>query len=169
MLFTWDTTNLCIVFKEWRVTGTLSLVWSLLGVVVLTAGYELVRELSRRYEAKSAVTRGSDGSSEFLNPSFPSVGVLRGCLRCPLSACEWGKRLSRDTWLHCSWENSCWVATFFAEKRSRLWRVELIAFARTIVEAESEERQDHQSLAVCRAGLLLVFHHVSIAKSLLVV
>ena len=52
MLFTWDTNNLCIVFKSWRVTSTMSLIWSLLGVMLLTAGYELVREMSRRYEAK---------------------------------------------------------------------------------------------------------------------
>jgi len=51
MLFTWDTTNLCIVFEGWRVNGTASLIWSLLGVILLTAGYELVREASRRYEA----------------------------------------------------------------------------------------------------------------------
>ncbi|KAI4849707.1 Ctr copper transporter [Aureobasidium sp. EXF-8845] len=52
MLFTWDTQNLCIVFKSWRVTSTMSLFWSLLGVMLLTAGYELIREISRRYEAK---------------------------------------------------------------------------------------------------------------------
>ena len=52
MLFTWDTNNLCIVFKSWRVTSTMSLLWSLLGVMLLTAGYELVREISRRYEAR---------------------------------------------------------------------------------------------------------------------
>lgn len=50
MLFTWDTTNLCIVFPSWRVTGTLSLIVSLLAVVALTAGYEAIREVSRRYE-----------------------------------------------------------------------------------------------------------------------
>jgi copper transporter 1 len=63
MLFTWSTQNLCIVFPQWRVTGTLSLILSLLAVVALTAGYELVRELSRRYEAQSA---------EYLN-SLPSM------------------------------------------------------------------------------------------------
>jgi copper transporter 1 len=30
----------------------MSLFWSLLGVMLLTAGYELIREISRRYEAK---------------------------------------------------------------------------------------------------------------------
>merc|ERR1711988_1604594 len=30
MLFTWDTNNLCIVFSQWRVTGTFSLVISIL-------------------------------------------------------------------------------------------------------------------------------------------
>lgn len=54
MLFTWDTTNLCIVFRSWRVTSTLSLLWSLFGIILLTAGYELVREMSRRYEESSS-------------------------------------------------------------------------------------------------------------------
>ena len=54
MLFTWDTRNLCIVFRQWRVTGTSSLIFSLLAIVLLTAGYELVREISRRYEARCA-------------------------------------------------------------------------------------------------------------------
>ncbi len=62
MLFTWDTRDLCIVFKEWHVTGTWSLLFSLLAVAALTAGYEAVREASRRYEAGVAVQdkRGDD-------------------------------------------------------------------------------------------------------------
>ncbi len=54
MLFTWDTTDLCIIFRQWHISSTFSLIVSLLGVVMLTAGYELVREVSRRYEASSA-------------------------------------------------------------------------------------------------------------------
>jgi hypothetical protein len=54
MLFTWDTTDLCIVFHDWHVTGTGSLVVSLLAIVLMTAGYEAVREASRRYEAHAA-------------------------------------------------------------------------------------------------------------------
>lgn len=54
MLFTWNTENLCIVFEGWHVNGTGSLIASLIGVILLTAGYELVRELSRRYEAATA-------------------------------------------------------------------------------------------------------------------
>merc|ERR1712098_123317 len=50
MLFTWSSKNLCIVFPQWRVTGTLSLLISLIAIVILTAGYEWVRDLSRRYE-----------------------------------------------------------------------------------------------------------------------
>ena len=52
MLFTWDTTNLCIVFRWWRIEGLFSLLVSLALVVILAAGYELVREASRRYEAQ---------------------------------------------------------------------------------------------------------------------
>jgi len=54
MLFTWDTTNLCIVFRSWRITSTLTLILSLLGVIALTAGYEAVREASRQYEQRLA-------------------------------------------------------------------------------------------------------------------
>jgi len=50
MLFTWSTENLCIVFKQWRVTNTFNLIMSLLAIVALCAGYEAVRELSRQYE-----------------------------------------------------------------------------------------------------------------------
>ncbi|TKA78222.1 hypothetical protein B0A49_02286 [Cryomyces minteri] len=52
MLFTWDTNNLCIVFKSWRIRSTTSLLFSLLAIVALTAGYELVREMSRQYEER---------------------------------------------------------------------------------------------------------------------
>ncbi|PGH18155.1 hypothetical protein AJ80_04542 [Polytolypa hystricis UAMH7299] len=51
MLFTWSSKNLCIIFRQWRVTGTFSLLLSLVAIVLLTAGYEAVREITRRYEA----------------------------------------------------------------------------------------------------------------------
>lgn len=50
MLFTWDTTNLCIVFRQWHVRSTTSLLFSLLAVVLIAVGYEAIRALSRRYE-----------------------------------------------------------------------------------------------------------------------
>lgn len=50
MIFTWSSKNLCIVFRQWRITGTFSLILSLIAVALLTAGYECVREISRRYE-----------------------------------------------------------------------------------------------------------------------
>jgi solute carrier family 31 (copper transporter), member 1 len=51
MLFTWETKNLCIIFKQWHVRGPTSLVFSLLAIVALCAGYEALREASRRYES----------------------------------------------------------------------------------------------------------------------
>ncbi|KAK3659446.1 copper transpport protein [Elasticomyces elasticus] len=54
MLFTWDTQNLCIIFRSWRVTSTFTLVLSILGVMALTAGYEAIREASRQYEERHA-------------------------------------------------------------------------------------------------------------------
>lgn len=50
MIFTWDYNNLCIVFRSWRITSPLTLIISLLAIVALTAGYEAVRDASRRYE-----------------------------------------------------------------------------------------------------------------------
>ena len=50
MLFTWNTQDLCIVFRWWHVSGTLSLIISLLAVVALGAAYEALRSASRRYE-----------------------------------------------------------------------------------------------------------------------
>jgi copper transporter 1 len=51
MLFTWNTKDLCIIFHWWHVSGPLSLAFSLLAVVLLTAAYEAIRSGSRRYEA----------------------------------------------------------------------------------------------------------------------
>lgn len=50
MLFTWDTTNLCIVFERWHIRSTAGLIFSLLAVVAIGAGYEALRESIRRYE-----------------------------------------------------------------------------------------------------------------------
>ena len=54
MLFTWDTTNLCIIFHWWHISSTFTLLISLVVVAILTAGYEVVREVSRKYESSSA-------------------------------------------------------------------------------------------------------------------
>ncbi|CAL3962192.1 unnamed protein product [Diplocarpon coronariae] len=58
MLFTWDTTNLCIVFRWWHIRTTGGLLFSLLAVVALTAAYEAIRSASRRYE--NLVARKTD-------------------------------------------------------------------------------------------------------------
>lgn len=50
MLFTWDTENLCIVFSQWHIRSTASLLISLVVVVLLGVGYEALRAASRRYE-----------------------------------------------------------------------------------------------------------------------
>ena len=85
MLFTWDTENLCIIFRQWRVTGTVSFLLSLLGVIALTAGYEFVREMSRQHEQRysseaktsSSMYRTSTwlfpGSTRLIPLSLPSL------------------------------------------------------------------------------------------------
>ncbi|KAI1253082.1 hypothetical protein MGN70_005290 [Eutypa lata] len=67
MLFTWDTTNLCIVFRQWHVRGTASLIFSLLAIVAICAGYEALREATRRYEA------WTDKQEETVGPKSPQA------------------------------------------------------------------------------------------------
>jgi copper transporter 1 len=82
MLFTWDTTDLCIVFRGWRITNTGSLIVSLLAIVLMTAGYEAVREASRRYEAyasKNGERRsGDDIRGECSQISYDFGAILVG-------------------------------------------------------------------------------------------
>ncbi|RKU42340.1 hypothetical protein DL546_005460 [Coniochaeta pulveracea] len=54
MLFTWNTKNLCIVFKWWHIRSTFALWVSLLAVVAIGMGYEALREGIRRYEVWAA-------------------------------------------------------------------------------------------------------------------
>lgn len=53
MLFTWDTTDLCVVFRWWHVRGLWSLFFTLLGVVGLGMSYELLRYIARKYDESS--------------------------------------------------------------------------------------------------------------------
>lgn len=79
MLFTWDTTDLCIVFRSWHISGTFSLIVALVGIILLTAGYEAVREASRRYEAHSnKLLEGRRGGDDLRGESiFPKDVLLR--------------------------------------------------------------------------------------------
>ncbi|CAF3442172.1 unnamed protein product, partial [Fusarium graminearum] len=69
MLFTWDTNNLCIVFRQWHVRSTTSLLFSLIAVIILAIGYEALRSVSRRYEQSldnrvRSVPRQSQGQAD---------------------------------------------------------------------------------------------------------
>ncbi|KAI1123347.1 Ctr copper transporter family-domain-containing protein [Nemania abortiva] len=86
MLFTWDTTNLCIVFRQWHVTGTASLIFSLLAIVAICAGYEALREGTRRYElwlsTKDASYNNDDSNhveqgQEQVAETTPFLGIER--------------------------------------------------------------------------------------------
>jgi len=79
MLFTWDTTNLCIVFRSWYIRSTASLLFSLAAVVLLAVGYEALRALSRRYEA--AVARRIDAvPRQNQTPAAQRAHLIKGLL-----------------------------------------------------------------------------------------
>ena len=63
MLFTWSSQNLCIVFRQWRITGPFSLMLSLAAIVLLGAGYEAVRDITRRYEQSHNATMAAFNST----------------------------------------------------------------------------------------------------------
>lgn len=50
MLFNVDYHNLCIIFPSWHIRSLGGFLFSLLAIVALGAGYEAVREISRRVE-----------------------------------------------------------------------------------------------------------------------
>ena len=68
MLFTWDTTNLCVIFRWWHIRSTPGLLFSLLAIIALAAGYECLRSFSRRFERWAASSQ-SDIPSTSLPPS----------------------------------------------------------------------------------------------------
>ncbi|KAL4765610.1 low-affinity Cu transporter [Aspergillus foveolatus] len=79
MLFTWSTKNLCIVFSTWRVTGPLSLLGSLVVIVLLAAGYEGIRQVTRKYEVAharrlSAFSTAVVGSNEIAHGDVTGSG-----------------------------------------------------------------------------------------------
>ena len=82
MLFTWDTTNLCIVFRSWHIRSTASLLLSLIAVVFLAMGYEGIRALSRAYEARIDAKNASLPSMYPYPPSPPSSSPLPSRLTC---------------------------------------------------------------------------------------
>ena len=72
MLFTWDTTDLCVVFRWWHVRGPWSLLFTLLGVVGLGMSYELLRHIARKYDDHSM------GHIRIDSPPHDAVDADRG-------------------------------------------------------------------------------------------
>ena len=72
MLFTWNTKNLCIVFRQWHVTSTASLIVSLLLVVAIGVGYEALREGIRRYEV-SVNKRADTAPRKYISSGIASL------------------------------------------------------------------------------------------------
>jgi solute carrier family 31 (copper transporter), member 1 len=85
MLFTWSTHNLCIVFRQWRITGTVSLLLSLGAIVLLTAGYECVRGISRQYEQSHSAQMSAFSSSASSMSNFFFATPYYACIKLKLA------------------------------------------------------------------------------------
>lgn len=70
MFLNTDTTNLCILVKQWRVTGPWSLGQALVVIVLFAMSFEAIRELTRRYEHNSRTGIIALGGSS--RPDSPS-------------------------------------------------------------------------------------------------
>ncbi|KAJ9203558.1 hypothetical protein DTO164E3_2480 [Paecilomyces variotii] len=82
MLFTWSTKDLCIIFPQWHITGAFSLLVSLVAIVLLTAGYEGLREATRRYEASHA--QRLKAFSAPINPADDEIADESGIIPPPV-------------------------------------------------------------------------------------
>src|SRR3981189_425258 len=75
MLFTWDTQDLCVVFRWWHVRGPWSLFLTLLGVVALGMSYELLRNVARKFDdSTSSGVRLGTPVSDSGDPDFDNRG-----------------------------------------------------------------------------------------------
>lgn len=63
---------MCIIFPEWRVQGTGSLIASLFAIILLCAGYEAVRSFTRLYEATHTQRLKAFSSSVLVGKSTPT-------------------------------------------------------------------------------------------------
>ncbi|ODV59326.1 low-affinity Cu transporter [Ascoidea rubescens DSM 1968] len=68
MLFTWNYKNLCIIFSWWHIRSLLGLVFSLLLLVLISAGYEWLKYKILKYE------KSLTGNA--LLPNTPSTGDI---------------------------------------------------------------------------------------------
>lgn len=138
MLFTWDTTNLCIIFHWWHISSTFTLLISLVAIALLTAGYEVVREVSRRYETSSA---------EYAN-SLPSK-----CMSIWIIDTRQGFETLELRLDVSSRRRSCWS------------RSGLISLVREGRWATREEDQNGEGGTICGAGVLQLLHYVGLLHS----
>ncbi|ODQ68379.1 Ctr-domain-containing protein [Nadsonia fulvescens var. elongata DSM 6958] len=50
MVFTWDATDMCVIFRWWHINNNLGLMFTILAIVALGMGYEFIRSYCRRYD-----------------------------------------------------------------------------------------------------------------------
>lgn len=85
MLLNWDTKNVCIVSSQWHIRSTFGLILSLVGVIVIAAGYEALRAASRKYELaveKRVDTAPSESSLPSSSPPLYDVNSIPPFLPC---------------------------------------------------------------------------------------
>ena len=73
MLFNWETTNLCIVFRSWHIRGPTSFLLSMLAISLLVAGFEALRAYTSAYSAKAA--RDLESLPSMLSPRPQALRV----------------------------------------------------------------------------------------------
>ncbi|KAG0147094.1 hypothetical protein CROQUDRAFT_656577 [Cronartium quercuum f. sp. fusiforme G11] len=64
MIFNWDPTGTCIVFRQFYVSGTASLVMYMLLLFLLALGYEYMRLATTRFDSMTRIKLGLDSNSK---------------------------------------------------------------------------------------------------------
>ncbi|KAH9823328.1 Ctr copper transporter family-domain-containing protein [Melampsora americana] len=64
MIFNWDATGTCIVFKRFYVSGTSSLIIYMILLFLLSIGYEYMRLAASRYDSMTRIKLGFESNSK---------------------------------------------------------------------------------------------------------
>lgn len=80
MLFTWDYTNTCVVFKWWHIRSIYSFLISFLAVIVLALGYEFLRYRTSLWDNRQkAILEASAINTRSLNLYKLKKSFIYGC------------------------------------------------------------------------------------------
>lgn len=134
MLFNWDTTNLCIVFRSWHIRGTLSFLISMIAISLIVAGFEALRAYTSAYSAK--VSRDQEVLPSMSNPFPPSPASSASSSS---ASCTFGFSVPKLQVPEISAYRALQFVSFVRKEGKRKWLVNTVA--QKITESLDEDAE----------------------------